>query len=362
MAQVTSNFGSDIPAPINNVYMRGLLSSARKTLPFFNGTMPGVLEKAGGSATVKWRRIENLAVATTALSELSPGATATFGLGRTSVRPTIFNVTKAVAKYGNAIITTEEIDLFNIDSDTMALMDVLGANAGESFNSVARLEFDNASQVRYASGAANKSATVAEMKYIDIEWSVNKLQRNSAMKMFSMATGSANVTTSTVRSSFFGICHPDVERDIRLLTGFLGVEQYGGYTETITGEFGALGGVRWCMSETAPRETGAGTTSTSASNTFRGTSADLNDVYTSYIYGKEAVGTVGLGVGYSTGVKKMYEGKEQAIMLIQKKPGSSGIDDMFDEIGRIAWKAWHATKILNGNWLVIVKSLAKEIQ
>src|SRR3990172_11735510 len=119
MAQAVSNFGSDIPAPINNVYMRGLLSAARKTLPFFNGTIPGVLEKTGGSATVKWRRIENLAVATTALSELSPNATVTFGIGRTSVRPTIFNVTKAVAKYGNAIMTTEEVDMFNINSLTM---------------------------------------------------------------------------------------------------------------------------------------------------------------------------------------------------------------------------------------------------
>src|SRR3990167_1313754 len=239
MAQVTSNFGSDIPAPINNVYMRGLLSSARKTLPFFNGTMPGVLEKTGGSATVKWRRIENLAVATTALSELSPNATVTFGIGRTSVRPTIFNVTKAVAKYGNAIITTEEVDLFNINSGTMDLMETLGANAGESLDSVARIEFDNATQVRLGSGVSTTATIITEMKANDIRWSVNKLERNSAMKQRSEGTGSTNVNTATVRSSFHGICHPDVAEDIRQLTGFIGVEQYGGYTETLVGEFGA---------------------------------------------------------------------------------------------------------------------------
>lgn len=360
MALVVSNFGSDIPAPINNVYMRGLLSAARKTLPFFNGTVPGVLEKQGGSATVKWRRIENLAAVTTALSEVSPGSTIAFGIGRTSVRPTIFNTTKAVAKYGNAIMTTEEVDLFNINSGTMDLMDTLGANAGESLNSVARLEFDNASLIRYASGAANKSALVAEMKAVDVQWAVNKLERNSGMKMFTQATGNTNIGTSTVRSSYFGIVHPDVAHDIRQLTGFIGVEQYAGYTETIVGEFGAFGGCRFAMSEIAPIETGAGTTSTS--NIFRGVSVDTNDVYTSYIYGKEAIGTVGLGVGYSTGVKMMYEGKEQAIMLIQKKPGSSGIGDMFDEVGSIAWKAWHATKILNGNWLIKLQTLSKEIQ
>lgn len=360
MAQVTTNFGSNVPAPINNVYMRGLLSAARKTLPFFNGTLPGTLEKAAGSATVKWRRIENLTAVTTALSELSAGATATFGLGRTAVNPTITNITKAVAKYGNAIILTEEVDLFNINSGTMDLMETLGANAGESLNSVARAEFDNATQIRYASAAANKSAVVAEMKATDIRWSVNKLQRNSAMKQYSQATGSTNIGTNPVRSSFYGICHPDVEDDVRQITGFVGVETYGGYTETLVGEFGALNGVRWVSSEIAPIETGAGTTSTS--NVFRGTSVDTNDVYSSYIYGKEAVGTIGLGVSYSDGVSKMYEKKEQAIMLIHKKPGSSGIADMYDEIGSIAWKAWHATKILNGNWIVKLLTLSKEIQ
>lgn len=363
MALVVSNFGSDIPAPINNVYMRGLLSAARKTLPFFNGTVPGQLEKQGGSATVKWRRIENLAAVTTALSEVSPGSTIAFGIGRSSVRPTIFNVTKAVSKFGNAIMTTEEVDLFNINSGTMDLMETLGANAGESLNSVARVEFDNATNIRFASAAANKSAVVAEMKLGDIGSAVNTLERNSAMKMFSQATGSQNISTSTVRSSYFGIVHPDVAYDIRQLTGFIGVEQYGGYTETIVGEFGAVAGARFCMSELAPIETGAGSTSTSSifRHTGVASSADQNDVYTSYIYGKEAVGTVGLGVGYSTKVSMMYEDKEKAITLIQKKPGSSGIGDMFDEVGSIAWKAWHATKILNGNWIVKLLTLSKRI-
>lgn len=359
MALAVSNFASNVPAPINNVYMRGLLSAARKTLPFFNGTLPGTLEKTGGSATVKWRRIENLAAATTALSEVSAGSTLAFGVGRNSVTPTITNITKAVAKYGNAIILTEEVDLFNINSGTMDLMETLGANAGESLNSVARVEFDNATNIRYATAAANKSAVVAEMKATDIRWAVNKLERNSAMKQHSQATGSTNINTTTVRASFHGICHPDVADDIRQLTNFLGVEQYGGYTETMVGEFGAIAGVRWVMSEIAPIETGAGTTSTS--NVFRGTSVDTNDVYTSYIYGKEAIGTIGLGASYSDGVNKMYEKKEQAVMIIHKKPGTSGVADMFDEVGSIAWKAWHATKILNGNWIIKVLTLAKEI-
>lgn len=359
MALAVSNFASNVPAPINNVFQRGLLSAARKVLPFFNGTLPGELEKTQGSATVKWRRIENLSKVTSALSEVSAGSTVAFGIGRTSVNPTITDITKAIAKYGNAIMTTEEVDLFNINSNTMAFVETLGANAGESLNDFMRQEMDNATVVRYASAAANKSAVIAEMKAVDIRYAVNQLDRESAMKHFSQATGSQNVTTSTVRSSYYGIVHPDVEQDIRQLTNFIGVEQYGGYTDTLTGEFGTVEGVRFVVSEMAPIETGAGTTSTSGD--FRGVSVDTNDIYTSYIYGKEAVGSIGLGQGYGDGIGRTYEGKLSPIEIIQKAPGSSGIGDMFNEVGSVAWKAWFAGKILNDKWITKVVTLAKDI-
>jgi N4-gp56 family major capsid protein len=359
MALDVSNLTSTVQAPVNFVYMRGLLSAAKKVLPFFNGTLPGKLEKAGGSMSVKWRRIENLAPVTTALSEHTENGPAVFGLGRSTVKPTVTDVTKAIAKFGNAILLTEEVDLFNINSNTMSLMETLGANAGESLNATMRVEYDNATNVRYASNAANKSAVVAEMKANDIKWAVNKLNRENAQVFTSMATGSRNITTSTVRSSFYGICHPDVEEDIRNITGFVGVEQYGGYTETLVGEFGAVNGVRWVATTIAPIETGAGTTSTS--NTFRGTSVDTNDLYTSYVYGKEAIGSIGLGNEYPSSTYVMYENKPQPIELIVHKPGSSGVADLYNEIGSIAWKAWFGGKILNGNWVVKIVTLAKDL-
>ncbi len=358
MALNVSNLTSTVQAPVNFILMRGLLSAARKKLPYFNGTLPGKLEKAQGSASVKWRRIENLSPVTAALSELTENGPLAFGAGRTAVTPTITDVTKAISKYGNAILTTEEVDLFNVNSNTTNLMETLGANAGESLNVFMSQEFANATTIRYASGAANKSAVVAEMKINDIKYAVNQLNRQSAMKMFSMATGSQNVTSSVVRESFFGITHHDVEEDIRSLSGFIGVEQYGGYTDTLIGEFGAVGGVRWCATEISPIETGAGTTSTS--DVFRGNSIDTNDIYDSYIYGKEAVGSVGLGENHAEQIYKMYD-RVPTVELIKHNPGSSGVGDMFNEVGSIAWKAWFAGKILNANWIVKVQTLAKKL-
>lgn len=351
----TTTFQSYVTAPVNNVLMRGLLSAARRVLPFFNGTVPGELEVSGGSATVKWRRIDNLAIVTTALGEVD---SAIFGMGRSPVTPTVTNITKAVAKYGNHFLPSEEVDLFNINSKSAQLLDTLGENAGTSLNNLARIEFANSTNVRYAAGVLSDGAVITKIEAGDIRHVVNNLNRQSAMKHFSMGTGSTNINTSPIRSSYFGINHPDTEEEIRVKTGFLGVEQYGGYTETLIGEYGALGGVRWCSSEIAAINSGGGT-ATPASDIYRGISDNANDVYETFVYGREAVGTVGLGDEFSDSV--MMGGPEtaaqSAIELISVSPNMPSVANPYGEVGVLSWKAWFASKILNNNWLWEIRHL-----
>lgn len=362
MAQVTTNFATSISAPVNYVLMETLLSAARKKLPYFNGTLPGALSKGQGSASVKWRRIENLNAVTTALTEAADGSTVAFGNGRTSVTPTITDVTVAIAKYGNAINLTEEIDLFNVNSNSAALMDTLGANAGESLNTLMRNVFDGTTTlVRYGVGsagttAASYSSVAGSISVNDIKWSVNRLNRNSAMRFTPAGFGSQNVGTTPIRQSYYGICHVDVEEDIRSLTGFVPVEQYGGYTETEPGEFGAIGGVRWCSTEIAPIISD-GSTESAVATSFQGSSAILHHVYSSFIYGREAIGSIGLGEQHAKEIYMMYD-RVPTVEVIYHKPGSSGIADMFNENGSLAWKSWFAGKVLNGNWVVKLQTLA----
>jgi len=359
MALLTTNFQSTVVAPVNFVLMETLLSAARKRLPYFNGTLPGKLEKAQGAASVKWRRIENLTAVSSALTEVTEGTTPAFGLGRSSVRPSITDYNVAVAKYGNAITLTEEVDLFNVNSNSAALMDTLGANAGESLNNAMRDVFAGATTlVRQGSGASTLSSIAAAITVNDIKWAVNQLQRNSAMKFTPAGFGSTNISTQPIRSSFYGICHVDVEEDVRGLSGFIPVEQYGGYTETEPGEFGAVGGVRWCSTETAP-VVSDGSHESIVAGSFQESSALLHHVYRSFIYGKEAVGSVGLGEQYAQEIYQMGD-RMPTVELIYHKPGSSGIADMYNEMGSLAWKAWFAGKILNDNWLVMVNSLASQ--
>lgn len=357
MAAVVTTLTSNITAPVNFVLMKGLLRAASKKLPYFNGTKAGTLEKGQGSMSVKWRRIENLAPATTSLGEVT-GTAAAF-LGRNSVQPVITDITVAIAKKGNFIIVTEEVDFFNVNSKSAELVETLGANAGESLNLLMATEFSNATQIRRSAAQTTDSSIGAAITLNDIKAAVNTLNRQSAERFTPMGTSDDKYNNQPIRAAYKGIAHVDVEEDIRALTGFIGVEQYGGYTETDTYEFGAVGGVRWSSTEIAPVTTDGATLNSAVG--LRGTSGTVHDVYSTFVYGKDAIGTVGLGNQYATDETEMYGNKPPAVEIIYKKPGSGGAFDPYNEIGTVAWKAWFAAKILNSAWIVNIKTAASSL-
>lgn len=360
MALLASSTASNVPLGVNFQLQKGLLSAARKKLPFFNGTLPGQLNKQGSTASVKWERLENLSAVTTALTEVT-GTTSAF-FGRSTVLPSVSNVSVAMAKYGNAIMLTEEVDLQQMNLRAAKFIDMLGANAGESLNLLMESVFAAGTQARYSNGAAGGAASdtvvLSSIALTDIKYGVNLLDRASAMTFMPYGYGSQNIGTSPIRASYYGICHPDVKETIRTLSGFNSVETYGGYTETMPFEFGHVGGVRWCETEIIPISTGMATTSLIG---YRGSTDALNDVYTSYIYGKEAVGSVGLGNMHATTAYEMYDPRNPpAVEIINKPMGTVGTD-LYNEIQTIAWKAFFAGKILNNNWIMKVRSLASDL-
>lgn len=366
MAQLMSSVTSNLALGVNFQMMKGLLSAARQKCPFFNGTLPGQLQKNGSTASVKWERLENLAAATTALGEIVSSPVAFFG--RSTVQNTLTVISVAIAKYGNAVLLTEEVDLQQMNVRAARFVDNLGANAGLTLNVLMESAFSAVSgnSIRYCVSSAGSTASaesqvVGSIQLTDIKYAVNQLNRNSAMLFTTPGYGSTNVSTSPVRASYYGICHVDVEEDIRGLTGFVSVEQYGGYTETLPFEFGAVGGVRWSSTEIIPVSTSAGTTTPSSATAYRGAGSTSNDVYSSYIYGKEAVGSVGFGNMHATNSYEMYDpANPPAVELIVKPTGTVGTD-LFNEVSSVAWKAWFAGKILNNGWIVKLKALSQKV-
>jgi N4-gp56 family major capsid protein len=360
MATAITNNITDIGSPVNYQLMRGLLSAARKKLPFFNGTLPGSLTKMTGAPAVIWQRVENLTAVTTALSE--PTGNTAWQNGRSLVVPTVNTVTATPLKYGNAIQLTEEVDLIQMNVKAMNLMDTLGANAGESLNElmIDIYQTTTTTSTRNAAGAATITSIVTRLVANDVKWAVNQLNRNSAMNFTPMGTGSTNIGTSPIRDSYYGICHPDVEEDVRDITGFISVEQYGGYTDTLVGEFGAANGVRFCSSELSGTIAADSGGNASANSLRYTTTITALDIYDTFIYGREAVGTVGLGESHSTSINMMYD-TIPTVALIQHGPGSAGAGDPYNEIATIAWKAWFAGAMLNGAWCARLRTGASDL-
>jgi hypothetical protein len=98
MALTVTDDVSILTKPINAVFQQTFLRRAQQLCPYFVGTQPGTLNKQMGTSTIKWRRIEQLAPSTSALTELT-GALAFMG-GRSSATPTFTDVLATVSKYG----------------------------------------------------------------------------------------------------------------------------------------------------------------------------------------------------------------------------------------------------------------------
>lgn len=349
---------TDLQKPVNVIMQQTLLRNAKARCPYFAGTVPGLLEQSRGSATIKWRRIENITPSTTALGEST--GTAAFMLGRDATTPTFTDYVATVAKYGQFYILNEEVDLFNFNGQTDKLMETLGISAGRSLNMLQRnVVEDNATMIRVG-GAASDGAIDEAINANAIKEAILAINVNSGSTFTPMTTGSTNISTAPILPAYLGICHPHVAADIAALQGFQSVERYAGQVETYPFEFGmySLAGqaVRFVQTEDASIDTDSG--AAIGSTGLRGGSAV--NLYSVAIYGSDAIGSVGLNQQQTVG---MYEAGDPlpVIDMIVHQRGSGGVADPYNEISTMAWKAWHAGKILNANWARVVRCGATDI-
>lgn len=348
MAQTISATDVELQKPVNAVFEQQFLRRAQQTCPFFTGTMPGTLSKQQGSATIMWRRIEQVTPTTTALTELT--TTASYMQNRDSVAASFANVTAAVAKYGQFYIVNEEVDLYNPNGTASELVATLGEAAGRSLNQLMRDVTEDSSTQRFAANVTSKGLVNTIVSADNLNRIVNELWRNSARSFYPMTNGSTNVSTAPILPAFIGICHPDAAHDVAGLTGFKSVEVYAGQTQLIPGEFGYFGrggrGIRFVSSEDCSIDIDSGT---SGGTDVRSTGGTNADIYTISVYGQDALGSVGLGQKQSDG-SYMAGDNTGAWEMISHPKGSGGTSDPFNEIGTLAWKSFYAGAVLNANW------------
>ena len=201
------------------------------------------------------------------------GVSLTEGAGATNER-TLQKVTveATLARYGEMITYTDEVDLFSEDIMQVRYREELGALANSRYEDLVQLDLLSTPTKMY-SGVATSMATLGDaiatngtedadwkVSYDGIRKAVRKLVRNRAKKNTSIVTGSVKIDTKTIAPAYYAIIGADVKADLEALVRGTGAEaeyvytpahKYGAASTLAEGEVGSMHEVRFIESEAA---------------------------------------------------------------------------------------------------------------
>lgn len=317
-SQVTTT--ADIAA-VNSFFSRDLLFRAQPRLVHTRFAAVTDIPQ-GNSATVTMRRYANLPAATTALRE---------GVTPPGSKLSVTNITATVQQYGDYVVLTDKLTMTTEDPVRLETNQLLGDQAGNTLDQLSRDVMAAGTNVIY-SGTGNVARADVEAGAVitlaNIEAAEDLLKLNNTMWMTSFVDPSTGYNTVPLPPAFIGICHVNITRTIRAMTGFTKVELYAQPGARMDGEIGKIGNTRFVETVNAKVFTAAGTSSI--------------DVYATLIFGQYAYGTTRIA--------------GRALENIVKPLGSAGTADPLNQRETSGWKATFVGKILNDDFIVRIES------
>lgn len=275
--------------------------------------------------TVKFRRVVPFGPADTPLVE---------GVTPSAQKLAYEDVSVTLKQYGQSIEISDVVDDLAEDSVLQDASAASGEQAGLTIEMVTWGVLRGGTNVFYANGSSR--STVNTAINLNKQRAVTRaLKRQKAARVTAMLDGSPNFGTKPIESSYIAVAHTDLESDIRNMTGFVPVAEYGSRRPVCNEEIGSVEDVRYVLSpELSPFPDAGG-----AAGSTLSTSGTNADVYPVLIFGKEAYGTTPLkGAG--------------AITPIVLNPGKADKSDPLGQRGYVSWKTYFAAVILNQSWMV----------
>lgn len=184
-------------------------------------------------------------------------------------------VETSIARYGEMLQYTDEVDLFSEDHIQVRYREELGELANSRYEDLIQLDLLSTGTVLY-SGSATSNTTVGATQadgsddddykatYELVRKMSRKLVRNRAKKTTSLVTGSTKIDTRTVAQAFYAIIGADVKADLEVSLDSVGklawvpVHKYGAAASVAEGEVGAVHEMRFIEAESAIVYAGAG--------------------------------------------------------------------------------------------------------
>ena len=324
MAGTTRYYDAGVSPAVDVYVERQMLKYAQPVL---------VLEKTGplikpmpknAGMSIDFRRPKIFSPATTPLME---GVTPSM----TSFR--YDHVRGTLKQYGDVVGVTDWIEDLHTDPVLNDAAEQCGENIGRTREALNWGVLRAGLNVYYANGNSranvNSPITLAKQRAV-----IRGLKTNKAMKITKVLDGSVNYRTSPIEAAYIGVCHTDLESDIRNLAGFTPCAEYGSRRPICEHEIGSVEDVRYMCSPDLDPFTDAG----GGAGTMVSTSGTAADVYPILYFGKEAWGMVPLrGMG--------------AVSPTILRPGVKDKSDPLGQRGFVGWKMWHLALILNHSWM-----------
>lgn len=290
-----------------------------------------VLEKFGqavplpahNSKVIKFRRYTALTSTPVALTEgVTPG-------GQTLV---VTDITATLSQFGDKTTITDVVLDTHEDPVMNEAVNLLGEQCAQMIEKMRFGVIKAGTNVQYANGSARNAVNTAISLGIQ-QRAVRTLKRQNARPITEIVASSARFETANVAPGFVGLIHPDLESDVRAITGFVAAERYGTLTPW-ENELGKVNDVRYVTSTIFEPFADAG----GAKGTMLSTTGTSADVYPVLFLGRDAFGIVALKGQYAV-----------FPMIVNPKPSDS---DPLAQRGHAAWKSMQTAVILNDNFMV----------
>ena len=265
---------------------------------------------------VYFTRFTPLALQTTALSEAE---------NPTAIDMSASTVSATLAEYGGYTKVGSLYSMTSIEDGLREHVSVHGQNAGETIDRLIRTELASGATEQLAGGKALSLISATDtLTGLEVRKAVRTLKNNKARKFDG--------------GLFRGIIGPYTAMDLMGNSEWLDAHRYTTSDAIERGVVGKLHGVEFVETNDQHYAVTAGL-STSATN--------VAAVFSNFIFGSNAYGVIRLG---SIAGSKIYV----------KNPGSNSTDNPLDMYSTVGWKIPFATKILNSNWIINVRTGATD--
>lgn len=252
----------------------------------------------------------------TEVSTSLTNATLSEGAGAVNKRSiTKVTVEANLARYGEMIDYTDEVELFSEDYIQTKYREELGELANSRQEDLIQLDMLGTGTVIYSGAATAKKEVTTKASYDLVRKGVRKLVRNRAKKNTSVVTGSTKVGTTPIAKAFYSIINADVKSDLESLVRGSGAEteyvyqpahKYAGAASLAEGEVGAMHEVRFIEAEGAVVYGGLGAPYESTATSGTAYTTDATIATTTFVDEAAVVTARGTVAGVKAGVIAEY--------------------------------------------------------